>query len=558
MFEKSNQIHDQLAAIRAQFLENLPERLTLIRTLFEELSKEWNAEKASELYIQLHSITGSGSTFGFPELTENAYEGEILLKPSYTTGEPATPHHWNQLGEAITGMERLLSRLKNIKFMGKTDLPPTRHRAVKEDASPLIYIATVDAGLSGNLSFQLECQGYQVACFQQLSALSEALKKLPPDALVLDQVMPDEDPAEHFRRLQQERQPPTYPLLFVSDEDTMDARLRAIRAGGKAFFPKPIPFVHFIERLDLLTGREHVEPYRVLIIDDSRTLAQYYATVLEHAGMRTSIVGDPFDALSTISSFRPELILMDLYMPGCSGKELVELLRQYDDFLSIPIIFLSAEFDGDIQRKALQQGGDDFLTKPISADRLVQTVLNRVQRGRLLRDIMVRDSMTGLLSHAECLQRLDLEVARAKRTSESLVVAMIDLDHFKKVNDTYGHAVGDVVIKSLCRLLKRRLRKTDIIGRYGGEEFLVGLLDVSRETGMRILEEIRETFGKVIHQAESQSFTATLSCGMATFPETGTAQELLERADEALYEAKSRGRNQLCPWSPSTREGDPA
>lgn len=158
---------------------------------------------------------------------------------------------------------------------------------------------------------------------------------------------------------------------------------------------------------------------------------------------------------------------------------------------------------------------------------------------------MVRDSLTGLFNHTAIQDQLVLEVARANRQGISLAVAMIDIDYFKRVNDTYGHQAGDRVIKSLSRLLKQRLRETDIVGRYGGEEFVVILNNANGLVAVEVLDAIRKDFARLYHYAEGAEFSVTFSCGIADISCFNDALKLGDAADSALYKAKRLGRNRV-------------
>ncbi len=281
----------------------------------------------------------------------------------------------------------------------------------------------------------------------------------------------------------------------------------------------------------------------MLIIDDSETLATQYAAILTDAGMIAEMVTDPVHITDMLSSFRPELMLVDMYMPGYSGVELAKVLRQHETYIGIPIVFLSAETDIDKQISAMRQGGDDFLTKPIHPDHLISSISNRIERYRVLRTMMENDSLTGLLNHTRIKQRLEIELSRSSREHHKLVFAMLDLDNFKQVNDTYGHAVGDQVLKLLSRVLKQRLRRTDIIGRYGGEEFAIILPDSDIPAAQALLNKVREVFSHLPVYTGKQTFNITFSCGIAAYPEYDTAAAISEAADKALYNAKSAGKN---------------
>jgi len=249
--------------------------------------------------------------------------------------------------------------------------------------------------------------------------------------------------------------------------------------------------------------------------------------------------------MEALADFKPELILMDVYMPVCSGLELARLIRQQEAYLGIPIVFLSSETNLEKQFTAMRMGGDDFLTKPIQEQHLVSSVAVRAERARLLNALMVQDSLTGLLKHTMIKEQLAQELSRAKREQSALSFAMIDIDKFKLVNDHYGHMMGDRVIKSLARLLKQRLRKSDRIGRYGGEEFAVVLPNCDPDSAAKLLNKIRADFSELRFLHEGKEFSVTFSTGIAGFPAYENADELNQAADEALYEAKHQGRNRI-------------
>ncbi|MGA1130929.1 MAG: diguanylate cyclase [Prochlorotrichaceae cyanobacterium] len=408
----------------------------------------------------------------------------------------------------------------------------------------LIFLLESDWNEGEILGGQLQSFGYDVRLFQSLSNLQESIAKMPPSAILIN-ITFLHSYAEESDFINQVRSVSRWsvPIFFISSEDSLESRIRAVRAQGNAYFTKPINVWQLVDKLDRLIIHSVSEPYHILIVEDDPVLADYYQLILRDAGMQTTIVTNPSEIMEPLIESKPDLILMDVYMPDFSGLELAVVIRQQDTFVSIPITYLSRETNIDKQMLAMSMGGDDFLTKPIQPEHLVAAVTSRVQRSKALRSLMVRDSLTGLLNHSNIKEKLHLEVARSDRQNVPLSFAMIDIDHFKKINDTYGHLAGDRVIKNLARLLRQRLRQTDILGRYGGEEFAAILIGTDGQTAFKVLESIRQDFSQVFQQLGGAEIIVTFSCGIASFPDYIDANHINDAADQALYQAKDRGRN---------------
>lgn len=407
-----------------------------------------------------------------------------------------------------------------------------------------VYIALANGEMANRLIRQLEFFGFRAAAFDSAAALTEACALHKPETILMDVNFGGEKNAgiTTIEQLQQQHETPV-PIIFMSDEDgTIETRLRASRCGGEEFFYPAVDPGQLIEKIETYTHGNTVEPYRVLVLDDSRAQAKFMETVLKKAGMTAHIITDPMDIVHALDMFSPEIIILDMYMPGCTGMEIARVIRQQDRFHSVPIIYLSAEDDVSKQLHAMSLGGDDFLTKPIDPKHLIATLHNRGRRARSLLALMIRDSLTGLYNHTHSLHLLDQEIVRARQKNQPLCFAMLDLDYFKKINDTFGHPIGDRVLRSLSMFLKQRLRKTDHIGRYGGEEFAIILPDTGPTDARNVLNEIRERFAELQQPAGDREFSVTFSCGIASW-NNESSQALCERADHALYTSKAHGRN---------------
>ena len=395
-----------------------------------------------------------------------------------------------------------------------------------------LWLLQADQEAAAALAAQLQLFSFATRLFADIADLSAALESSKPQAIVVDG---DEDHELSLIRNE--------PVFMIASQSEQQARLQAVRAGVQAYFVKPLDVQSLVDHLEQTLHPENQPPMRVMIVDDSVALSRYYATALQDTDMETAIVNDPTQLLNEISVFNPELILMDLYMPGWNGYEVTRMLRQQDMYDSLPIIFISSERDPRMQEKALECGADDFLTKPIDPLHLIAAVRHRTQRYRKLRRYMERDGLTGLLNHSKMKELLENELSRARRNSTALSCVMIDLDHFKTINDRFGHPTGDRVLKALARLFQQRLRRSDLIARYGGEEFMLILPETPAEKALPIVEELRQSFSSIEHAQPDGHFHVTFSAGIASFPGITDGALLSAAADQALYRAKKAGRN---------------
>ncbi|GMU48094.1 MAG: hypothetical protein AMXMBFR31_03200 [Candidatus Desulfobacillus denitrificans] len=352
-----------------------------------------------------------------------------------------------------------------------------------------------------------------------------------------------QDEVQAIQRLRGEH--PTSQLFCLSVPKSLETTVALMRAGADAAIQAEQEVFTVLGRiLDLLQSREQ-DPYRVLVVEDSPTAVAMIQRSLSQHGIDSQPIGNPQLLLSAVEQYRPDLVLMDMYMPHCTGVEATRVLRQLTAYQALPVVYLSSETDMGMQVEALRLGGDQFLTKPCNPVLLAAVVKTKIERYREMQRHSQHDSLTGLLNHSAAKGRLNQLVQSLRAAEESLCVAMLDIDHFKAINDTYGHPVGDQVIRSLAWLLKGRLRASDIIGRYGGEEFMVVLRSAGLDEAEAVLDCIRADFATLPHAHAGGALRATFSAGIACFPAWKTGNDLTHAADGALLEAKRLGRNRI-------------
>lgn len=500
----------------------------------------------------LHGLAGSAGTFGFHGVSERARALEVRVDQWLLGGEAINPTKWLQLQHDLSALRlEAIASMTSAASVAALPLPaataPADTEAAPHDEGASLWLLAPDTPSTVQLKSELLPFGYRIWAVDPRQMTTADVPA--PDAILIDLTLL-EPFAEHTQKAlaaQPSRKPPPA-LICLADRNDFDARIAAARAGCEGYALRPLDAPQLVALIEDILSRRRPDPERVLVVEDDAELAEHYRLVLNAAGMSALTVADETHILEVLAEIRPDLVLTGMRMPHCSGPELAAVIRQHPHWTGLPIIYLSAETDLKRQTDALSRGGDDFLTKPIADTHLVAAVRVRVARARQLAELMTRDSLTGLLKHASFKGSLEAEVARSLRTKRPLCAVMLDIDHFKRINDSYGHSTGDIVIATLATILRQRLRKSDIIGRYGGEEFAAAMLDCDADVAAPILDELRSRFAAVHFNAAGTLFTSSLSCGYACtgeFPGLSAA-ELLERADAALYHAKRTGRNRIC------------
>lgn len=539
-------LEEKLKALRQAYAKQLPKKLDDVTALWSSLCNDgWDWSKIEDLYRFVHTLAGSAPTFGFNKVGTDARSVEHIFKTWIARKNEASSDERDSVSEMI-------STLVHFDKEPLAPLPETKPDTstpgwvLRQADMNLVYLIDNDHDFTRDLAMQLSHFDYQVKIFEDSAKLDKAMEKERPSAIIANVPLPEGDLAGiALIRGLKAHYSTSMPIIFISKNNDFESRLQAVRAGGDAYFVKPLNIAPLVDRLDQLTHDHENEPFRVLIIDDDEPLATHYSLILEQAGMKATIVTDSKKVITTLAEVRPELILMDVYMPVCSGLELAKLIRQQDAYMGIPIVYLSSETNLEKQFQAMRMGGDDFLTKPIPDKSLVASAMIRAERSRALNTLMAQDSLTGLLKHTKIKEQLAAEVSRASRANTPLSFAMIDIDHFKVVNDNYGHLTGDRIIKSLARLLQQRLRQSDSIGRYGGEEFAAVLPGCTLENAQTVFDEIRKDFSGLHFLHDGKKVKITISIGLADIRHFSKPEDINRAADEALYSAKNKGRNRV-------------
>lgn len=316
-------LEQKLQAMRDEFRAGLAKR-------WEDIDAAWQAacgadQDAQETLHRLaHSLAGSGATFRLENVSDAARALERAVEAVHEVEDVAAS---GAITARLAALEATMSDAGERRQSGdEVPSPLQLHR--DDDERRLVYIIEDDKQFADNLATQIEHFGYQVETFYELKDVEAAVAAEQPTAIIADIVFPEGRLAgiETVERFHQQYGG-KFPVIFMSTRDDIEARLLSVRAGGAAYFTKPLDVTSLIDTLDELTSTEPKDPYRVLVVDDEPTMTMFYTTVLSTAGMEVASLNDPLAVLSEIADFQPEIILLDLYMPGCSGLELARMIR---------------------------------------------------------------------------------------------------------------------------------------------------------------------------------------------------------------------------------------
>lgn len=296
-----------------------------------------------------------------------------------------------------------------------------------------------------------------------------------------------------------------------------------------------------------------------LVIDDSETLRAEILQILKEASLFDSYLEacDGLEGFKVLLNNRVDLVLCDLEMPRMDGFRFLAMMRAREEFQDVPVIILTGREDRDTKIRGLEQGASDYLTKPFDAGELVarvrvqlkvKSLQDELKRSNdMLRTLSITDPLTHLHNRRHLMEMVEKEFQRASRKGAHLSLIILDIDYFKKVNDTYGHQEGDRVLTILADIVRRRLRSYDLAARYGGEEFVLLLPETPVHEAMAIAERLRLEVQEHVFDGSLQGQVLTISLGVATYPSPRieSIDSLFRQADEALYRAKQSGRNRV-------------
>ena len=554
-------------------------RLTIIKDVTRYLEENrLTSVQQQEAEIEAHTLTGSLGSFGLEEASAIARQIQQVLKQK------------KKLGLAdLEKLKQLLPLLEHhLEHSKTTDLPPLPivfPYTSFGTSPPFLLIIDDDAIFAKALAEEARTWGFEVEIANNLEQSQTILNSRFPQVVIIDLNFSDDNEKGVGFLAAINRQNPTLPIVILTVEDNFAKRLEAARLGSQCFLPKPITPPEVLAIVSQVMQTSNLSTARLLVVDDDPDLLRLLHTLLEPFGYQLTMLQNPQEFWKTLEQTTPDLLILDIRLGAAlpvleenraivadsppqeikatdlpesvsqaltekplSGIDLCKVIRSDPRWNRLPIIFLSGHTDIETIQTSFDAGADDFLSKPIIVTELLNRIRIRLEQ-RKLWSMSEIDELTGVSLRRKALQDLTRLFHLAKRQQQPLSLAILDLDYFKRINDDYGHDTGDRVLRYFGQLLGQTFRQEDVVGRWGGEEFVVGLYGTNKQQGVQRLENIAYYFSQNhFVGGDGSIFQMTFSGGIAQFPDDGDdLQSLYRAADTALYRAKYEGRNQIYP-----------
>ena len=541
---------DKFERIRELYVESFPEKIQILRQCWAGLnSAQEYHQPLSNLRVEVHNIAGSSGSHEFNDIHVLAKKVEHKIlevideKTTWTKDKQATGNLVQQLVDVLE------NELLNFNFSDEQeDNIPRLDSLQLSHRELVIFIVShrsVELSLLSNL---LESRGFTVIAFSTIERAQAMAQTVAPSIVVLDlgdanQIILNKNTKDAFEAV--DNQLPAF--VVISRRDDVDTRKMAAKFEAEAFFATPINAHNFSSTLDVILESRGTNGCRVLLIDKEKKRISYIEKALIHENIQSRAISIIDSIVDELVNFKPDLILIAYDKDDTYWQDGARIIRLHESHFNMPIVFLVEEECRQAKLDALHAGADDCIYGNELQDEQLQILKQRILRFRRANHLIIMDSLTGALNRDAFLERANEEISLAIRRKESICLAMIDVDHFKQINDENGHVVGDYVLRHISDYLNNRLRRSDVVGRYAGDEFLVLLPDTDLDSAYLVLDMIRKNLVAHNIKVNNADVRVSISLGLiaARPTEPLDIETLIVDADKKLYEAKVAGRNML-------------
>ena len=533
------------------------------------LEQRLDEETRANAQREAHKIAGGAGMFGFHRASAVARELELLFeaRPADVASATRAAAMVEDLHAALTtrgDADVAVASGRSDGVAAEQITLPGKHRRVTPDvpegdaelATVLLFGFAETCVAGAETAFRNRGLGPRSAGAPGPGGL-EIAAATPVAAAVV--VVPAGDPTSAFELIRTMDSRSVAVVAVLPEGAGTTTRLAAVRAGASLLLEvqqSPAGLAQVADAVATMLAGRHRSVSRILAVDDDETVLDVLREqLMASLAAEVTTLADPHGFWPELNRVRPDLLLIDIDMPGVSGVELCRLVRSDPTWRHLPVVFMSGRSDPATVQQVYAAGADDFVGKPVVGPELNARIANRLERTRLLRLLAETDPLTGLANR----RRLESDLERLERFTErhasSLSLAVVDLDRFKRINDRYGHAAGDEVLRRLAAHLQSAFRGEDVVARVGGEEFVVAMLGMRRQDAVERLTTVLDAFASTALEIEGHRLRVGASAGVAQHEVDGTGfEELFRAADAALRVAKDSGRGRVLPAGVSAVE----
>ncbi len=527
----------RMAQLREAYAFELPGKLDELEALVDEARQR--PEAAKQASSSAHRLRGTAGAYGFKLVGVLAGQIEDLLSEYQSSPLRVRRNLWTEISRAL-GDARLAAQPQ-----GSAPGPGLESKDSVSAGTILFVDDDADVRRTATLFLRKQLLDVCVA-----STAPEALHKaasIKLAAAIVDVHLKETSGFDLCRELRELPGKESLPLVLMSADQSLETRVAATQVGASLFIEKPLREDVLSLAVQQIVDEASARRGRVLLLEDDRDFANHAELLLQANDIDTRAIETPAELPAALEEFRPDLVLLDIDLPNTSGVDVCKALRMSVQWQTLPILMITAHIDDGTRIEAFRSGANDFISKPVLEEEFNARVDVQLMHARLLQERAERDPLSGLMLRRPFLEALEQRLSEAHRNETPLALALIDIDHFKQVNDGFGHSYGDTVIAGLGRLLRQRFRNEDLRCRWGGEEFVVVLPGQKADLLERALGRVLKEFSEMRFEASDRTtFSVTASAGVAARPDDGlSAQALIRRADRRLYRAKSNGRNRV-------------
>lgn len=542
------------------------QRLDTVANALNKLHQDYlTADEQEKAIREAHTLAGALGMFGFHDSSQQCREIENNLKSSiqFTTVEL---EHLEQLlfkvKQEIYGKIEPKKRQSASKITKKTrnhespaivkvsqNYSPIHSCLIPSylQESPYILVIDDDRALTDVLCSEAILWGFKVNAVSSLAEARNAIASFLPNLVLLDINFPETKDTGLTLLEELSTNYPIIPVIIMTGAESFEKRLEVARLGGQGFLQKPVTPEQVMSAIVQILEQTAPPVGKLMIVNDDSWMLYLIRLLLEPWGFQLTLLEQPQKFWEILEQSNPDLLIIDLEMGNLNGIDLCRVVRNDPQWYDLPIIVLSSNIEPNVVEEVFTVGADDYVRKPIVGPELISRVLNRLEKVQMRRKIAETDDLTRVCNRRKSVQEITRLIRLADRQHHSLCFVILDLDHFKQINDDYGHEIGDQVLKTLGKFLNQSFRGEDVVGRWGGEEFVIGLYGTRKYPALARLNTILKHWSQQYFSTSNDiTFSVTFSAGLAEYPaDAQDLQSLYRAADLALYQAKAQGRNRV-------------